>query len=510
MRRFVAVLLIGLAGVMGAVAGAQSEAAAASAEPVIIEFALSGNPDTLDPHKTAGTLTFQTIRSVYDTLVEPDKEGKLVPALAESWTVSADNRVWTFSLRRGVTFHNGDAFTSADVKATLERITDPEIASSKANEFGVIQAIETPDDHTVVLRLAEPHAPLLASLASGWGAILPKGLIDAGHDFGTEPVGTGPFVLKEFVRDNRVVYERNPDYWMAGHPKVDGVNINIITEAAVQLQGLLAGELDIIDTVNDTDIERLRSNAGTKLDQSISALVMVLAMNTSREPLSNLKVRQAVNHAVDKQQVLDVAYNGGEVVGTFMDVSDPYYVDHVSLYPYDPAKARTLLAEAQAEGVDVAAELELALPQNYEKHVKAGEIYHEMLSQVGLNVKIRLVDWSTWISDVYRGGNYDLTAIGHTGKLDPHGRLSGYGIPDKNYVKWENQRVAQVFDQAKSVVDFGERTELYAEGLAIMARQVPHVYVGSPYRYLAMRSNVYEMRMDTKLDTYDFRYVEKR
>jgi len=154
-------------------------------------FGLAGNPDTLDPQKTSGTLTFQVVKSFYDTLVEPDTSGKIVPALAESWSVSPDGLTWTFRLRRDVVFHNGQQFTSRDVAATLNRILDEKTASPKRSEFTMIQEIRTPDPYTVVLSLSQPYAPLLASLASGWGAILPSSLIASGHNFGAEPGGDG-------------------------------------------------------------------------------------------------------------------------------------------------------------------------------------------------------------------------------------------------------------------------------------------------------------------------------
>lgn len=470
----------------------------------VFEFALSGNPDTLDPHATSGTLTFQTVRSFYDTLVEPDRSGVLVPALAESWDVSEDGLTWTFTLRDDVVFHNGEELTSSDVKATFGRLVDPETASPKASEFEAIEAIDTPDESTVVLRLSTPTAPLLASIASGWGAILPESLIESGHDFGSKPVGTGPFTFVEWVRDSRIVMERNDDYWMEGHPNVGGVVINIIPEDAVQIQGLLTGQLHAIDSVNQQDLELLESDENVYVRQDLSALVMVLAMNNAREPMSNLQFRRAVAHAIDKQSVMDIAYGGGEIVGTFMDVSDPYYVDFTDLYSYDPDRARTVL---EAGGVEIDEPLVMALPENFEPHVRAGEMYQEMLEEVGIDVELQVVDWSTWLNDVYRGGNYDFTVIGHTGKLDPDGRLAGYGTGE-SYVHWENEEAAQAIRKARRVVDPAERKELYGRALELMAREVPHVYVGTSYRYVAMRSNVSGFHQDAKLDTFDFRYVE--
>jgi len=491
--------------VMAAIVSVFSVSAKAQDEAVAFNFALAGNPDTLDPQKTSGTLTFQTVRSIYDTLVEPDENGKLVPALAESWSVSQDSLTWTFALRKGVTFHNGDPFTSADVRATLERVVDEATASPSASEFAVISGISTPDDYTVVLQLSEPSAPLLSSLASGWGAILPSKLIKSGHDFGRSPVGTGPFRFVEWVPDSKIVMEKNPDYWMSGRPSIDNLTFNIIVEPSVQVQALMRGELDAIFNVSEEDLDRLRSDPNITVERRLTALVMVMAMNTRKPPLDNLQVRQAINYAIDKQKVLDIAYGGGKPIGTFMDYGDPYYEDFTSLYPYDPEKAKALLAAA---GVGEDTVLELFLPQVYEPHVRAGELYQEMLNNVGLNVEIRLVDWSTWISDVYRGGKFDLTVIGHTGKLDPDGRLAGYGTAN-TYVGWVNDEAHQLIVQARKTVDFAERKKYYSRVLEIMAREVPFVFTGTSYRYIALRSNVSGFRMDSKLDTFDFRYVSK-
>jgi len=468
-----------------------------------LNFALAGNPDTLDPQKTAGTLTFQTLKSVYDTLAEPDMSGKIVPALAERWEVSGDALTWTFNLRKDVVFHNGDKLTAQDVKATFDRIMDKATASPKAKEFGAITAIETPDDYTVVLKLKEPASPLLAALASGWGAILPKRLIDSGHDFGAQPVGTGPFELKKWVRDSQIVLEKNKNYWMKDLPKLDQIIMNIIPERAVAVQGLISGQLDVAYVIDIDDLPVLEASPDVKIEKSMTALILVMSINCSNPVLQDLRVRQAINYAIDKQKVLDVAYNSGKPIGTFMDYGNAYYKDFTGLYPYDPEKARKLLAEA---GVGQDKVFELFLPQNYEMHVKAGEMYQDMLAKVGLNVKIKLVDWSTWISDVYRDAKYDLTVIGHTGKLDPDGTLAGYGTQSR-YVKWINPRAAELIEEARKVSGFENRKKLYDEVLKIMAEEVPFMYLGTSFRYTATRKNVSDFRMVPILDTFDFRWT---
>ncbi|HBE46522.1 Dipeptide-binding ABC transporter, periplasmic substrate-binding component [uncultured spirochete] len=465
-------------------------------------FGLSGNPDTLDPQKTAGTLTFQVVKSFYDTLVEPNTDGTIVPALAESWTVSPDGLIWTFKLRRNVVFHNGQPFTSKDVRASLERIKDEATASPKRSEFAAIKEIRTPDAATVVIVLSQPYAPLLASLASGWGAILPSGLIASGHNFGAEPVGTGPFKFEKWIRDNKITMVRNDTYWMKGLPKLAKVEFQIIPERAVQVQGLSAGVIDAVEFIDPEDLPLFSSNPKVSIKKELTSLIMVMAMNCSREPLNDLRVRQAVNYAIDKQVVLDVAYGGGKVGSTFLDTGNAYYTDFSYLYPYNPDKARQLL---KAAGVDTR-EFTITVPQNYPLHVKAAELIQQMLEKVGMHVKLQLVDWSTWLSSVYNGGNYDFTVIGHTGKLDPDGTLAGYGTG--KYVKWINATAAQKIKEAAAISDFAARKKLYTEVLEIMAKEVPFVYLGTSYRYVGTRSNVVDFRMTPNLDTFDFRWTE--
>lgn len=471
----------------------------AAPEESILQVGLSGSPDTLDPQATTGTLTFQTVRSIYDTLVEPTMEGEIVPALAREYEVSEDGTRWEFSLREGVMFHHGKELTAEDVVATLERVSDPDFGSPNAQEYEVITSVEAAGRYTVVLTLGSPHAPLLGTLASGWSAILPADLIRGGHDFGSEPVGTGPFTLVEWSRDSALVLEKNDSYWKDGEPVLDGVRFNIITERAVQAQALISGELHVADLIVEPELSMIREHPSTKVDENPSSLVMVLAMNTGRAPLKSLALRQGIAMAVDKQEVMDFAYSGGDPVGTFMNPTNPFYVDYTGIYPYDLTEARERISNLG----DIR-ELVMKLPQNYEPHVKAGEVYQEMLEAAGLSVRIQLVDWSSWLSEVYRGSQFDLTVIGHTGKLDPNGRLAPFATGE-NYVQWSDEEAGRLIREARRTLDRGDREQLYARVLEIMARQVPFVFVGSPYRYVGLREEVEQFRMDPQLDTYDFR-----
>jgi peptide/nickel transport system substrate-binding protein len=483
-----------------------------TAEERAVTFALSGDPGTLDPQLTASTLSFQVSKSLYDTLVETDVEGVISPALATRWRVSEDMLVWTFDLRGGVTFHDGEELTSADVKATFERIQGPisvgggdePTASPKASEYSSIRKIEVIDDDTVALQLSEPSSSLLGTLASGWSAILPAHLIESGHDFGSLPVGTGPFTLQEWIRDSSLLLKKNEDYWMRGLPRIDTLTIQIIPEEAVKLQGLLAGQLDIADRINPVDRERVSAHEDLKLQERFTSMVFVVAMNLRTPVLQDLKVRQAITTAIDKQAVLDVAYGGGQVVGTFMDYDNSYYVDFTSLYPHDAERARSLLREG---GWDPQTELRLVVPQQFEPHIKAGEIVQEMLSKVGIKTRLQIME--SWLADAYRGGNFDLFVIAHTGKLDPHGRLKGYGA-EGNYVGWINEEAASLIDEAKSTVGFKARKKLYDQVLELMARQIPHVYLGTSFEHVPMSKNVEGFRVESILDTYDFRRVTIR
>ncbi len=476
-------------------------AVAREPEPVSggsLVYAIPGTPDTLDPQMTTGTLTFQYMKSVYDTLIEPDESGNLVPALAESWEFDLDDLTLTFTLRRGVTFHNGDSLTAEDVKATFDRMLSPDSLSPHQSKFEALKNIDVLDDYTVQFVFSKPYVPFISTLASGWSAILPKSAIRNGHDFSAHPLGTGPFVFNEWVRDDHITFTRFPDYWMDGKPYLDRLEIKTVVESTTQLLGLTVGEFDIIHVLEPYNLPKVENSPDTKVFSHPTALALVVAINNARAPFDNVSVRRALSHGIDRQALLDIAYTGGKKIEAFIDAESPYYLDLNEMYPYDPQKAKDLLAEAgYADEIDVT----LTLPQNYSQHVNAGNMVQNMLQQIGIRAKIQLVDWGTWISRVYRDKDYDLTIIGHTGHLDPDGRLGG----ELGYTNYQNPEVFELIEQAASTYLPKKRQSLYDRIQRIMAEDAAMVFIGTPLGLRGMRSNVYGFRMTYALDTPDFR-----
>ncbi len=475
------------------------------AESNYLNFVISGEPDTLDPQKTTGTLTFQITRSLYDTLLEPTASGELIPALAKSWTFEDDGLSIQFELRDDVYFHHGKQFTADDVIATFERILEQGEDSPHVADFRSLESITKEDEHIVRFNLREQYSPILTVLASGWSAILPKDLIDRDHNFSLEPVGTGPFVFEGWEERQQVSMVANQQYTLGDNPKLDGIHFVFITDPSMQSQALIRGDVDGVDLIVEPELSILQNSEGVVVKVEPTALVLVLAMNTKHPILSQLEVRRAVNALIEKEMILRSAYGGGSPIETFMDIGSSFYPD--SLVEADSVvsadEAQCILSQYAEED-----ELRIIAPQNFEPHVSAAQLYHEVLSMAGLPVRLEFYEWSRWLDSVYRGKDFEFTVIGHTGKLDPDARLSIFGSED-NYVQWGNSEVGNLIIQGQQTTDVEMRKKYYTEILQRMKDELPFVYVGTPNRYIALRDDVKHVIFQPQLETYDFRKTVK-
>ena len=448
-----------------------------------IIVAVPDEPPSLDPTTNASAAIDQILnQNVYEGLVRVTPTGEIEPALAESFDIAPDGKTYTFHLRRGVSFHNGDPFSASDVVATFERNANPATGHPHPEYYAHIEQIETPDPYTVIFRMAQTDAGFLSLLALGDSVILPT---KTPEDLAHHPIGTGPFQFGEWVIGEHLLLVRFPDYYLEGVPKLDEVIFRFISDAASALASLLAVDVDAIAKVpaeialSVEDDPRFQTVAGPQ------NLVQIMAINNARSPFSNIKVRQAIAHALDRNTIIEGTMFGyGEPIASHLTPVSQYYTDLTGLYPYDLQRARQLLTEA---GYSDGFSASLALPQNYEIHVRTGEIVADQLSRVGIDLTIEVVEWGQWLSRIYTDANYDLTIIGHIGKLDPGAMLASYGPGKESYYfrrGYESERLNALLDEGRTTVVEERRAAIYAEVQEIIAQDVVNFFIQDPYQII--------------------------
>jgi len=486
----------------GALTAAPSPAAPQRGGTLVV--AVAADPDGLDPHKTVAAATFQITRNIYDTLVQTDEKGRLVPDLALAWAPSADGLTWTFTLREGVRFHNGRLMTADDVVYSFQRLLSPETASPRAKDFAVIQSVSAPDAKTVVFTLKKPSAAFLSNLAYGWAAIVPK---EAAATLRDHPVGTGPFQLVEWVKDSHVTLARFDGYFSPGVPYLDKATFQVITDPAARMAALRAGEVDVIPELPAQDVAAVHQDPNLKIIEVPFNGIQYIAINNKMPPLDNLKVRQALNYAVDKRAVIDIAQFGiGVPIGSHMPPVTDYYVDLTGRYPYDPAKAKQLLAEA---GYPNGFETTMILPQPYDFHIRNGQVVADQLGKVGIKVKLETMEWGTWLQQVYNGRQFALTAIGATGRLDPDPFLSPYiSASAENMRNYSNQAFDQLAAQGAVEADPAKRHAIYAQMQTLLADDAAAIFLLAPLSSVTMQKQV-QGWVVYPIDIYDLRTVWK-
>lgn len=435
-----------------------------------LRMVLSVDPDGLDPQRTTAASTFQITNNIYDTLVKVTPEGDLVPGLAESWEVSDDGMSIAFKLRRGVAFSNGDACDAAAVVASFERLKAD--GSPRAADYANYTVEADGDD--VKVTLEKLNVVALPSFAYPWSAVVD---VKAADSLKNQPVGTGPFTLKDWTPQQSLTLQANPSYW--GDPaKVAEVSLKVMPDATSQVSALRAGELDLA-SVSADQVASFQGDPTFSVTSQPTNAVQLMAMNLANPALADARVRQAINHAVDKQQLIDTVWWGfGDKIGSHYPVVLKEYVDTNDRYPYDVDAAKKLLADAgYADGLT----LEMKLPKSYPDYVSAGQVIADALSKVGVTCNITIVEWASWLSDVYTGRQYDLTVVGHTGRLDPSVLLARYASDSKeNYFNYSSAEVDDLLKSYAGERDEGKRTAIVQDIQKTLADDVPAYYIQDP------------------------------
>jgi peptide/nickel transport system substrate-binding protein len=455
-------------------------------------------PPGLDLTATPASATAAVVfYNVQEALVKVDKTGKVVPWLAERWHTS-DNKNYTFFLKKGVRFHNGREMKAADVKYVIDRAMNPETKHPYPRYYASIGDIVVKDDYTITIVLKETNPNFLQNMARQGSVIYPKEAVDT---MKSQPIGTGPFLLSDWVRGDRIVLKKNPEYHVKGLPKLDRVTFRFISDPNAALAALKAGDIDAsLFGLGPEHVQDLRKDARFQVIVGDTTNDVVMAMNNGKKPYSDVRVRRAITHAINKPEVLKGAMFGmGKILGSNVDPLNPYYVDLAGAVPHDPAKAKRLLAEAgYPNGFDTV----LKVAPQYYYTVRTGEIIADHLKKVGVNVKIEQIEWSQWLGRVWKEADYDLTIIGHAESWD----IANYANA-KYYFRYDSAKFQELYKKSEMTMDEKARRDQYIQMQKMLADDAPVVFLYMHPRLAVARKGVEGLWKDLPVPSADLSEV---
>jgi peptide/nickel transport system substrate-binding protein len=433
--------------------------------------AIAGEPDQLDPQKTSAYFSFEVLENVYDTLVEPDSNLDMRPALAESWEVSPDQLTWTFHLRKGVTFHDASPFTAADVVYSYRRIIDQKLAN--ADKFSAVTNVTAPDPFTVTINVKQPTPNLLTNVGGFKGmAIVEKKNVETG-EIAKHPIGTGPFAFVSQKSGDSITLKANPTYW-AGPPRISGVTFRFISEPSTALSALQAGEIDWTDAIPAQRVGQLRDDDSIQLTVTPSNDYWYLALNEARKPWDDVRVRQAIAYGIDRDAIVQATSYGTAVANQLAIPKGNSSYTHYDTYRYDIDKAKNLLHDAGASPQ----KLDMLVTTEYPATVTAAQIIADNLAPLGISVNIRTVDFATWL-DEQNNGNFDMLMMGWLGNIDPDDfyYAQHHTKGTSNAQKFSNPEVDRLLDAGRVEINRDGRAADYAKAATIIADQVSYIYL---------------------------------
>jgi peptide/nickel transport system substrate-binding protein len=501
----------------GVITGVQAEERNEESEGGIIRggalvVAMGEDPGHFNPAITTSFSQHAVANSVYNGLVGLDDNANPVPDLAEHWEVSADATTYTFHLARNVTWHDGRPFTAADVKFTFEELLLKYHSRTKAGLEDVLEAIEAPDEHTVVFRFAQPYASLLQRLDVTEAPILPRhiyeGVADPTQDEANlRPVGTGPFVFSDYTPGVEIRLARNANYFKTGLPYLDEVVFQVIPEPSSQIIALEAGAVDFVWRVPGPDVARIESSAATAVIPVASGpgggfCIMTLIFNLERDIWQDVRTRQAFAHAVDREQILDlVIFGQGQVAAA--PISSRISWAHLSdgrQYDYDPLRAEALLDQAGYRRGANGSRFSIDFV-HFPQFAKYGEVMRDHLGKVGIDFVLRPLERAAAVETIFTQRDFDTSIISYCNNSDPEIGVrrmyvsSNIGpIPFSNGATYVNAEVDQLFEQAATTADLERRGAIYREIQHILLDELPYWWLVETDFSVGVRTNCHDFQ----------------
>ncbi len=435
--------------------------------------------DSLDPHEAVAAGTKEVLFNMFEGLLKPDSEGNLNPAVASEYSISEDEKTYTFKIREGILFHDGTKVTAGDVKYSIEKCADASNgdALNVAAAFSNIEAVNTPDDSTVEIVLKEKNTDFLSYLTV---PVIPE----ANKEPRTNPIGTGPYKYVSRSPQENIIVERFDDYWgEIAHIRDVTFKVSPVDTVVMDLEG---GSIDMYARISSAQADQLSDNFN--VEEGTMNLVQAMYLNHDNEYFSNKLVRQAMCYAIDEQEILDLTSEGkGTIIGSSMfPAFGKYYMEELGgQYPHDVEKAKELLTEA---GYPDGFSFTVKVPSNYQPHIDAAQVLAEQLKEVGITANIELIEWDSWLSDVYSDRNYEATVVGvDASSLTARALLERFSSEaGNNFINYNNPDYDAAFQNAINTTDDEEQTKYYKECETILAEDAANVYIQDMASFVAL------------------------
>ena len=462
----------------------------------------------LDPHVASTVSSFYVLANVVESLTTNNDSLELSPLLATDWSQSEDGRTWTFNLREGVHFSNGVELTSEHVVSSMNRILDPNTGSGRVASVGGPGTVwEAVDDYTVTATTPDPNAILPVLLASRGTAIVHPDSVDENGVI-VVPIGTGPFTVEDLDGTISMRLVKNEDYWQEGVPILDAVEITVIQEDAAREAALLGGEVDFVTSVAPQAVQALQDNPDVNVLVSPALAYKYIGLNLMREPLNDVRVRQAIAYAINREDLCAAGDFGlcTPLYGGPIDVGSPWHFDYAP-YSQDLEKSRALLAEA---GYPDGFEMELMPTSTYQDTVRQAQVLQAQLAAVGIRTTINAPEWAEWL-ELEGNFRYDGYICSWNGLTDVEHYFYLQHRTDEvfNFTGYSNPEFDALVEQGRQISDFDERYAIYEQANQILVDAVPYVYFYNPAFVRAMSPQVqgYVLRPDN-INLYMNTYLE--
>ena len=463
-----------------------------------LTIGMGAEPESLDPVNMTSAPAATVGEHVVERLIYMEEDGSLTPMLATSWEANDAGTVWTFEIREGVQFHDGEPLDAEAVAVNLQRFVNPEVGAAYAFLLGTVEEIEAVDEYTLQLSLSQPFAPILSHLSHSFvGIVSPAQLAGLAPDETFEnPIGTGPYEMVAWNRGESISLTVNEDYW-GDVPEIPNVNFRFIPESSALIVALETGEIDAMMRVPPTEVPRLQGDPEIEVVEESSVRTVYIGFNNLKEPFTDVRVRRALNYAVDKEAIVNGLFEGFTVADAPI-VPAVFGHESVGPYEYDPDRARELLAEA---GFPNGFEMTIHHPTGrYPLDSTVAEVIQDQLSEVGIDVTLETREWSSYLSftaqspdeaeyDAFMLGwgtvtldaDYGLYALLHSRQWNPNGNNRGF---------YRNEEVDALLDEARVTTDQEAREELYAEAIEQIWDDAPWIFLYNQGQVNANRTYV--------------------